>query len=168
MPVPENELFAASHNLNRRKSIWGYDKTSPDDNAYYLPREMVGDTAYRYQGVGLHGGLAAASLLPPFAGARAAIAVPNLAYAGWSLASGRTQPDTKAAVARQPETDPGNYRMSSPSAYAMPGGITMPNVREGQIPKTPLSYPDDRQTMVPHLPFGDQLSPDVPFDRWRR
>ena len=57
------------------------------DMPWYLPRELVGDTAYRYQGVALHGALAALA-------ARYRQALPfwgNAGYVGYSLGSGRTQ-----------------------------------------------------------------------------
>ncbi len=68
--------------LSRQK--WGKDAP------WYLPESLVGDIPYRYQGVGLHGAIAAAGLPmgPPgwlFA------TLPNAAYVGGTMLAGRTQ-----------------------------------------------------------------------------
>jgi len=68
-------------------SIWGVPKTKETDMPYYLPRELVGDIPYRYQGVALHSLLAA---IPPVGG------LASLGNAGYALGSyllGRTDPD---------------------------------------------------------------------------
>jgi hypothetical protein len=51
-----------------------------------LPRELIGDKAYRYQGVAMHGLLGLGGALA----GQPEIAIPNLGYAGYSLLSGRT------------------------------------------------------------------------------
>ena len=65
---------------------WG-DEQHPDA-PWYLPRNLIGDTAYRYQGVVGHGLAALASpLLGPFGIPNA---IGNGGYAAYSLLSGRT------------------------------------------------------------------------------
>jgi hypothetical protein len=80
------------------------------DHAYYLPEGLVGDLPYRYQGVGLHGGIAAYGaasaldgLASKLAGGRMGgpgwlglvTALANAAYVAWTIGSGRTAPKPK-------------------------------------------------------------------------
>ncbi len=79
------------------------------DHFYYLP-EGVGDIPYRYQGVGLHGGMAAHGavhaldgMANKLAGGRVGAggwlglltALANAGYVAWTVGSGRTAPKPK-------------------------------------------------------------------------
>ncbi len=55
------------------------------DMPWYLPESMVGDVPYRYQGIGLHSGLAALPGMPLWA------RLGNLGYVGYSVGAGRYQ-----------------------------------------------------------------------------
>lgn len=94
-PIPDDakgKSVSEDGGTVREQSWWGVPKTVPLDAPYYLPRELVGDWAYRNQGNILHGAIAAASLSPWGAGTRLAIAAPNIGYMLYSKLSGRQEP----------------------------------------------------------------------------
>jgi hypothetical protein len=80
---PQSFQGAEAHYPSR--SLWGPPQTKESDFPWYIPESMIGELPYRYQGVGLHGLLAA---MPPWGLASAA----NLAYVLGTLALGRTAP----------------------------------------------------------------------------
>ena len=74
--------------------LWG-PKTATNDEAHYLPESLVGELPYRYQGVALHGLLAALRYGGPGLFGRLlqiGNVLTNGGYVAGSLASGRTAP----------------------------------------------------------------------------
>ena len=81
MPLSDAFDLERAYQRNLEHQKWGTDAP------WYLPESLVGDVPYRYQGVALHGLLGAAGLLA----GQPLVAWPNLAYAGGTIAAGRTQ-----------------------------------------------------------------------------
>ncbi len=80
------------------------------DHFYYLPKDLVGDIPYRYQGVGLHGAIGAGGAASALDGAANKLAggrfgapgwlglltaLTNAGYVAWTVGSGRAAPKPK-------------------------------------------------------------------------
>ena len=140
--------------------MWGAEKTLPDDMPWYLPKSLVGDALYRNQGVLFHGALAASPV-----GTAARVA--NALYAVGTVAAGRTSKNYGSEV---PELSGASDRpyWQEPSAMVGVGGKSRRNgIFEGEIAKTPWTYPDSDQNMAYSFLGREKNYVDGKWKRWK-